>query len=331
MKRVIRPYRFGSDCEFGFLNTKTGQIHPANAVIRQAPGFIGLDGHPATAEIRPRPSFNVKAHLLDIADAITRIAEHLTTTKNLKHLRMLALPHWGRETFGGHLHCSWFVYEPVTAKLRAADLEFNGGRFITRGHRDMPDSLRRLNLTTVELSAYVLAWEQFSLPSQWEVSVPLNYVMLPLEVGVQLWGAREHRNRSYGSPHDVRDGVSTPPARPEGWLYQHKEYRPPSTWLVHPKLAYAYTGLTKLVMLNFELFQSLGQSTNTHPEQFNSNAVAFTTLFNRLDKVWSQCTITNDLKNLKDTLTELPELAPNWWKTGFIDTNAWLKLMEGLL
>jgi len=38
----------------------------------------------------------------------------------------------------------------------------------------------------------------------------------------------------------------------KGYSYQHWEYRTPSTWLVHPWLAYTYLALAKLSLLNWE-------------------------------------------------------------------------------
>src|SRR5207253_1065765 len=91
-------------------------------------------------------------------------------------------------------------------------------------------------------------------------SQALDTLLLPFEAWIQPWWLRVERNNKYGNGADnVRMGMATRPNMPlyKDWAFVHYEYRLPSTWLVHPTLAYVYMALVKLCAMNWPLIQAL--------------------------------------------------------------------------
>lgn len=105
--RCIRLYRLGSDPEFVFVNQ--GKVVPAPTFTGTADlhSFIGVDGHNATAELRPKPWFNVKRALLDLAVGIHYA--HQASQDYSPTTRLVALPVVLNEVLGGHIHASYFA------------------------------------------------------------------------------------------------------------------------------------------------------------------------------------------------------------------------------
>src|SRR5437773_4192687 len=95
--RSIHLYKLGSDPEFVFARIVEWQPHiiPANILITNnktqgLASFIGCDGHPATAELRPPPAHNVRRHMYDIASALVAIEDFLKKRPSFKDLKMVA-------------------------------------------------------------------------------------------------------------------------------------------------------------------------------------------------------------------------------------------------
>lgn len=309
--RRIRPYRFGSDCEFGFMQMEKLWIyahHPANEVLRvgNTTTFIGTDGHKQTGEIRPRPAHNIRQHIMDLADAIVTIQKWLKSSSSTKNMWVYALPYFNGETYGGHIHCSFLCDHPLRPKLEKYNLVWRGDRF-EGNPQNLSDNAGE------ELSALANEMLGVEAPSTDEFMSVMNFLIRPFEYAVQPWDLREARNRSYGHDSDCREQHSKAPKFFQKYLYRHFEYRVPSTWLVHPDLAMGYMGLAKLVMLNFSKVINLNA---TIQRQVFENAGVSQDIFQaRYRKLMeANPVITSDLKNLDQTLGKCLNNCSMWFQ-----------------
>jgi hypothetical protein len=245
-------YRMGSDPEFLFVKPADFDytITPACSILgkdkaKTAASFIGCDNRPVIAEIRPTPSRNLKRHMYDLAYAL-HTAQQYVAQKHMGH-ELLAIPHLHNETLGGHIHVSGFLADPTWVQIAKYGWTIRADSGLVPSPSTASESMQREIVHAINdgrlLTPYT--WAQI-----------MNWLLEPFEFWVMPWVQRENRNHHYGgpmSPDVIRLGVSTAPfARPDA-VYVHWEYRLPSTWLIHPHLAYAYLGLAKLVMLNFRV------------------------------------------------------------------------------
>lgn len=274
--REVRPCRFGSDAEFGLVDTDT-RIVPASHYIRGATAlnsFVGVDGHNATAEIRPRPSFNIRTHLLDLATAITAVRQQIPS-----YITMIAPPFHKNTTYGGHIHCSFFI--------------------------------RRL----------------YKVPLIASFALALGYLLRPLEAESQPPDLRAKRNEYYGGGTDVRTQTSTSVVRcPPEYVYQHLEYRMPSSWLVHPALAFAYLSCAKLCMLNFQWCVAAYDKLCVVSVQKGEVLRRYQVLLEASDTI-----VTPDTRDLVSALSMIETSAESWFAQsppGKIHTQAWKKILE---
>ena len=228
--------------------------------------FIGTDGHNSIGELRPRPSHNIRQHLYDIAAAIITIDEHIKIRKDLKHISIYATPELGGETLAGHIHISFFVDDPLTKQaLLATRIQSLNGALIN-GHvcgLNTPSPPPITNPFTVAMLAeYAEEAAAERLVTPLVVARSMSFLLDPLELWLQPWFSRKRRNHTYGLGNDVvrwqQDGRN-PLTRPKlvNYAWMHFEYRTPSTWLVHPWMAYVYLALVKLTMVNWPLIQTI--------------------------------------------------------------------------
>jgi len=254
-------YRLGSDPEFVFSAVKEWNhtIVPATDVITHNKAFglttfIGLDGHAQTAELRPTPSYNVRRHLLDIASAISSIDDYLKRNKKWRDagVNIYAHPYVKNEPLGGHIHFSFFLNDPLVAELQRCNYVFGQGGW-QQHNPTMPYSGSGA-IVQAKMEQVGLAINKRETMSPANFLIAMNYLLVPLEHWVQPWATRINRNTKYGTAagDPVRMMYSTRPEMPkyDNWAYLHYEYRVPSTWLVHPWLAYTYFALAKLTVLN---------------------------------------------------------------------------------
>src|SRR3990167_5365467 len=110
----------GSDPEFLFatFNEFRAQVIPANTIITVGKpaalnSFIGTDNHAATAEMRPGPAHNIGRHLYDIAYGLHETDKWLASNKRFHNVKIVAQPFVCNEPLGGHIHCSFFVDNPL--------------------------------------------------------------------------------------------------------------------------------------------------------------------------------------------------------------------------
>lgn len=262
--------KLGSDPEFIPASFKEFdlQILPASALISNNKSvalnsFIGTDGHNNIGELRPRPCHNIRQHLYDIASGLIAIDEYIHRRK-LINTAIYANPDINGETLAGHIHMSFFVDEPATvAALRAGRIMGMDGTLVnslTCGMNTPPAPPPPIELIPI-LAAYAEQAAANELVTPLVMATTMGYLLKPFEWWIQPWHARVRRNRYYGLGRDEirwqQDG--NPITRPKlaGYAWLHFEYRTPSTWLVHPWLAYTYLALAKLTMTNWQLIQRL--------------------------------------------------------------------------
>lgn len=130
----------------------------------------------------------------------------------------------------------------------------------------------------------------------------MNYTLVPLEYAVQPWALRSERNQRYGRIGDYRIQHYT--TLRDGYAFWHMEYRHPSTWLQHPKLAYAYLALAKLALLNWE---TLAVAAYDHTVGFASADDAKITLESRLGRLLQTGKKSADLRHIPTVLRWLME------------------------
>lgn len=248
-------YRMGSDPEFLFVKRADLDfiITPACTILgkdkaKTAASFIGCDNRPVIAEIRPSPSRNLKRHMYDLAYAL-HTAQQYIGSKHTGH-DLLAIPTLHNETLGGHIHVSGFIDDPIWLEVRNYGYTWDPKHGLLPVHpgANMPDSRMREVVPMFQQGTIItpFIWGQI-----------MNWLLEPFENWIMPWTQRQFRNKHYGGakhPDVVRLGVSKAPFTTEKTSYVHWEYRLPSTWLVHPHLAYAYLALAKLTILNFRLF-----------------------------------------------------------------------------
>ena len=259
--KAIRLYRIGSDPEFAFtrLAEWDHQLIPANTVISNnkalaLASFIGTDAHAATAELRPPPSHNVRSQVMTMASALQSVDEYLKANEKLHDVRMIASPSVANEPLGGHIHLSFFFEDAKYKKLLDHGWNYNnklvGATWNTPGGQQFNDEEGVVNYVKEKVG-------KVQLPTPFASTAILNYLLMPFEWWVQLWGSRTKRNTKYGMAWDtmVRWNASPQPKLPafKDWCYLHYEYRVPSTWLCHPWMCYLYFALVKLTAVNWKL------------------------------------------------------------------------------
>lgn len=333
----VKLYRLGSDPEFMFgthSEWKTSTM-PANNVItnNRALGlttFIGLDGHPATAELRPPPARNVRRHLYDIAHGLVELQSSLAAREKLSKLRMFALPVVGGEPLGGHVHASLWIDDPTMKQLQDANYLYMRQWVLLDERRRAADSTSRE--VRALMARHVSEIEQGKAFSIGMFERVMNYLLVPFEFWVQPWHSRVDRNARYGRGNDnVRRVPSERPVMPRyaDWAYVHFEYRVPSTWLVHPYLAYAYLALAKLTLLNFERLAQLtnGTTKGDIPRSLAepANGKYQQTLLDRLTALrkTEKFRSSADTNNLDAILDACGKERLRWFTTGAVDTEAW--------
>jgi len=337
----------GSDPEFLFatFNEFRAQVIPANTIITVGKpaalnSFIGTDNHAATAEMRPGPAHNIGRHLYDIAYGLHETDKWLASNKRFHNVKIVAQPFVCNEPLGGHVHCSFFVDNPMQALLLKYNRTIQNGRIIIQNQDD--DDPRLSQEIIDKLAIYWNNYWNNTGNEQHMVSPELfgtwmDYLLSPYECAIQPWWDRTRRNVTYGGVtgrgEKVRQNISTPKgSKANKLLYLHYEYRVPSTWLCHPWLAYAYLGLAKLVMLNTEYITTVMAKENLGPlytattpkiPEFTEH---FMTRFNALVKTgkWTQ-----DIRGLIEIIPKTFELRDSWWEIPGkpVDIDAWRRLL----
>lgn len=322
----IRLHRLGSDPEFLFAHPN-GTVVPASTVVGpQGNQFVGFDGHNATGELRPRPFFNIKGQMFDLATAIHEISNMVP------NLVLVARPFYANEPLGGHIHVSGFaqsgpIPSGIASLLREYGLMIRDGGLIHD-----PENKRTRSLETGD---YTLLTE-FARSTSFEgtrLGTILSYLLHPFEVEVQPADERISRNNRYGTPHDVRTGVSKPTMLLSDATYWHYEYRMPSTWLNHPRLAYAYFALAKLSMLNLAFIETQPSVKLVKPilyfeDERNSVKKTAPSFWTRYNNVMANSPrLTPDLHLLPQVLETVFKDAKTWFSRLPVYVGAWRKLL----
>lgn len=314
--------RASEDFEFQTQNANRALFGGAGA---NGAAFIGLDGHAFTAELRPPPARNINLLLYHIAQGLLTTQEFLNR-QHPGHV-LLARPKINDETMGGHIHLSFYPETPPIQHEVAARY----GYFMRDGvvlHRDgvvLPRGTAR------EIQELVLneAGQMFDLGV---FTRKLNWLVLPLEYWAQPWFSRRNRNAQYGGPNDVR--VTTHPATkwpPMGGMdkkypYMHVEYRAPSTWLVHPRLAYLYLSLAKVVVLNYDSVPSSHMNWNARHETPGNDRFRDMLLEHWHSRTWRQSA---DTRAIDQNLLWLSENRAALWRPNVgVDIEAWRGLFN---
>lgn len=348
-----RLHRIGSDPEFifGRLTDYSFQLVGADTIMggnksKTTASFIGTDNHPSTAELRPGASHNIKLHLYDVAVAIDAIDRYLKKRPGLTDVAMYAVPFLEGKTMGGHLHGSFFMDCPTTVLLNGLNIWWHCGTFRRLDENRPQGSLSSEN--QIKIREKINKGEVLTAGS-WAHA--MGYLSQPLEMWLQPWFLRMKRNIHYGAEQGgdvVRAGVSV---RPDGvhptMAYCHWEYRLPSTWLVHPWLAFCYLGLFKLSMLNLGRLQAITyretpkldsesdiqQPTDPPPQPPTPKAGNLTNrqlLMARLDEIRTTgpLVISADLKELDFALSQCDMKRDTWFSPNTpIDVEAWRRLL----
>lgn len=93
--------KIGADPEFIFRN-QDGEMVNADTILQN--GDMGLDGHRATGELRPKPASNALQLVANVRKLIRKGQEH----EDVKALDMLAGHYKFNTPIGGHIHISGF-------------------------------------------------------------------------------------------------------------------------------------------------------------------------------------------------------------------------------
>lgn len=341
MKSGVRLYRVGSDPELLFCRVTewTHTVVPATDVItaNKALGlttFIGLDGHAATAELRPSPAHNVWQHVHELAYAMARIEEYLRTNKKMKakDVRMFAQPYIGSEPLGGHIHVSAFVEDADMKAAQDKNLTLNQhtGQWQAINGNVPAGSVSGLGSVLERLASRAANGEAMTSVN---FGRTMDYLLLPFERWSQPWHGRLKRNSKYGANADtVRIASSPRPAMPKftNHAYVHYEYRMPSTPLVHPMLTYAYLALAKLTLLNWEKLSEIALKHPTAPLPNSSepdNQKSWQQFKDRLAGLEKTgLRITTDLKQLRPALTTIGDEREKWFNPfNPVNVEAWRK------
>mgnify|MGYP001575345388 FL=1 len=338
----VRLYRIGSDPEFviGRVQEWTTLVVPASEIISSNRGaalqsFIGTDGHPSTAELRPPPAHNIRRHLMDIAAALDAVDIVLKARQHqYPGLTMFASPVVGGETQGGHIHVSAFVNHPGAIVAERRNLVYTGTDFTTLSdNRGAPGERPLTSSEALALQEYAQLAYQDGLFTSNTFSLAMNYLLVPFERWIQPWFARISRNGSYGGEgQEVRWTAGPRPSMPRfyEWAYYLFEYRTPSTWLTHPWLAYAYLALTKLTILNFEQARELALNRAVIPPLSGrepKNAVWGKEFADRYANT-TRFKFTNDIKQLEEAIQICAKERERWFAPNTpIHIDAWRKLL----
>ncbi len=255
-------YRIGSDPEHIFARIEEGEVTLVSAQevfgenkTHTVQSYLGTDAHPSTAELRPPAAHHIRRHLYDIGFGLCAAQDFLVKRpKRFERVVLVAKPHVAGECLGAHLHASFFVHCATQRALEVANLVWRkSGSWTTRDpSRNTSKLPPNINIDALPQA---FACGEVLAPYWWGQA--MNYLLVPFENWVQPWFARLRRNGQYGDhihTDVVRSGVSPRPMlgpKWNDWAYCHWEYRMPSTWLVHPYLAYAYLALFKFSLLNF--------------------------------------------------------------------------------
>lgn len=261
----LRLFQIGSDPEWAFAQMDdwgNTNLLPATEVITRSrtlglTTFIGVDGHASTAEMRPPPARNVKRHLYNVAFGLLAVQEHLQRTPRLRSVRIVARPAFHGEPLGGHLHATFWVYDPDLCVLAydynrtpvTNDSQVSYTSYVSTLPGVPVDA--RLRALFARISDRI---NDGKAMSPYLFALVEGYLLEPFELWVQPWYERYERNSAYGVSEQVRYSYLHPPATDnvgDGWLWLHYEYRVPSTWLAHPWLAYTYMALFKFTLLNW--------------------------------------------------------------------------------
>ena len=340
-------YRLGSDAEFVFV--RMSEFKPVlinaqfvvgtNKSVTLA-SFIGTDGHAATAELRPRPAHNIRMHLADIAAGITMSADVLKHKKMYADVRMLARPCVEGSTMAGHIHISFFVDEPATRVALAQGYIYNSQLHRLDSLFHNPGTVGALEddlASSIMSSLAIYARQAYNGETMgpYFVASRLAWLLHPLEVWLQPWHERIQRNHSYGLGGDIVRWNS-PGTKPD-WkhlqhlAYLHYEYRTPSTWLIHPALAYVYLALAKITMTNWKLISKLYTQHDEHEvigiclAKTPQNELAGKLFANRLLKAKEAgLRLTRDTQWLHEALKICVALREHWYSAPSpIDVEAW--------
>lgn len=357
MAGVFKLYRIGSDPEFAFSRTSdwTPTLVPAAEVISvtkkmSLESFIGMDSHTlggngqlqTTAELRPPPTRNIGLHLYYIAYGIDRVADYLSSRSRFKGVVPFALPILGKEALGGHIHISGFVPEPTLyTALNDYNLTFMNGKPVNfnKNNPTVPPTLSAnaaqfyARFTTLALAG------ELTTPQLFERA--MNYLILPFEYWMQPWAERTARFQLYdgteGGNYFIRWLHTVPRHWPGGhageWAYLHMEYRTPSTWLIHPWLAYTYFALAKLSILNFKKIWErmlIASPMRLEGDDVAWNLMAREEFLRRLDELNSSGLVfSNDIKDLQRAINICGQSREAWFsnKAAGIDVQAWRSLL----
>lgn len=351
--RQFRLYRLGSDAEFTFAKKSLSDLKlvPAEEIIRGTKqqwisSFIGLDTHTlhgegaihTTAELRPPPCRDIWVHLAYIAQGVAAVERKLNTALARPGVFMYAKPVIGVEYLGGHIHVSGFVNEPSTrsaldlnVSLSAESMPVNKqGQGVLSG----PSGPLKSAIPFVEeaLAGRATTPELFRRL--------LDYLVLPFEYWVQPWHLRRGRHQKYNNLEDInhyfiRWGNSPPPVQHvlyrRNWAYIHLEYRTPSTWLVHPWLAYAYFALVKLSLLNWDwLWETLPATKPMRLLLGTSDAPGAERCFrSRLAAMREAASYkeSGDLADLDRAVAACSAQAARWFASEEVNYSAWNRLV----
>lgn len=312
--------RANEDFEFQTQNANRTLFGGAGA---QASAFIGLDGHQFTAELRPPPARNINLLLY-------HIAQGLLTTQEFLDLRrpghvLLARPKINEETMGGHIHLSFYPETPPIQHEIAVNYGcyVRGGIVIQGGNplsREVINTIRE----RVREKAGLLDLEVFARKLDW--------LMLPLEYWAQPWFSRRSRNVNYGAPGDIRVTMHPigkwPPmgGMDKKYPYTHVEYRTPSTWLVHPRLAYLYLSLAKVAVLNYDSIPASPVNWNARHETPGNDRFRDMLLEHWRGRTWRQSA---DTRAIDQNLLWLSENRAGLWRPNVgVDIEAWRGLFN---
>jgi len=156
---------------------------------------------------------------------------------------------------------------------------------------------------------------------------------VPFELWVQPWHARARRHHGYGTDMDFVRWSPTPVPHttfPSTWAFLHYEYRTPSTWLVHPWLAYSYLSLAKLTALNFDYIRpnNLTQGVYDYFGDTPRNNEYKGILMDRLQPLLNMRR-SKDLASLRQALVFCERHRESWFgaNQGKVDIAAWKEWM----
>lgn len=349
MAGIFKLHRLGSDPEFGFIKlVDTSSVMVPAVEIIKAPkksslnSFIGMDSHTlgsagqtqTTAELRPPPAYNIWLHLSYIAYGISEMQKYLDTKYAKIPYRMYAQPALDQEFLGGHIHVSGFIPEPPLKHAIEAANQIHMGQVSAQAwNPSIPTPVGKTDPALMaEYMRGVISGELTTPILFWKT---MNYLAYPFECWIQPWQERSLRFGHYANQEHghyfIRWLNSQRPNRPRfnDWAYVHMEYRTPSTWMVHPWLAYAYFALAKLTALNWgKVWARMKEEPTIELETDASpqNAKFRSIFFDRLSALKSDGLIlSSDLRELQHAIDVCQNFRSTWFanKVKGIDVEAW--------